>query len=944
MTDRMTHIAAVIAVAAIMVVLTGFSRDGVASTAFEGASVDVLSGTAIAGYTYSYRVDPASGNAPDINDILRLPEDAWSVPVSGTPNFGYTDDTYWFRVGLQAPDSSLSGRYYYVVDYPVLDHIDVYVMSGGAVEAAYISGDTVPYWQRPVESNKFVFPVTLEPGDSKTLYVRLNTQGTLQLPAKLLTEKAYHQEEFAFYLLQGIFVGVIGIMLFYNLSLWYVFKTRDYLFYVLYGLSMLAVQLTMLGLTFQYLWPEAIWWNNAVIPFSIAATVTFLLLFTNSFLSVPDNREVISRIIHGYCAALGVFAAGSFFLPYDVAIKIAIVSVIPGLVLCLGAAIDALRYNASLAKLYLISWLGVLLGSGSLALTKFGLLPTNVLTANGWQIGAGIEITLLSFALSSKIKAVTDKRIAAEKEAKKATALIAKHLQQYKTIYNNSIEGLFKIDLEQQRIIYNESFAALNGLPKGSGESGDPALIAELMERLKLDQSTVQLGDHSLRRDEEQVVHQREDRETWFAIKRQYLENTEGRIVAIEGSLVDISDRKLKEKAEGQLLESLKKADKVKNEFLSTISHELLTPLNGINGHLQLLSLQMPDNEHLRGIECSYSEMLMLVNRILNFSQLHAGSLELEPSDFSLADVVESLAAKYGKICREKGLDFQTDIQQALPERVVGDSRKICQILDELLANAVKFTLKGHITLSLRFAASQPAQADERPGIRLIFSVVDTGVGIRQQDRERIFSLFQQADGSFHRSYGGVGLGLHLSKALSDMMQGDLVLVPGREKGSRFDFALDLEVRDGLQKNALARVPDRKTSGDVRLLVVEDNIVNQKIMRGILKSLGYACQIAENGEVALGLLNEQRFDLVFMDCQMPVKDGFETTRALRAHAGPNRNVPVIAVTANAMSGDRERCLSVGMNDFLHKPVNRQVLEQCIHHWLDGEPDAIQSAS
>ena len=930
--------------AVIPIVLVGFFVFAFSSVVYSSdnnpqpsVTVDALADSAIADFTYSYRVK-ADESDPKITDIINKQD--WDKPTSGTPNFGYTRHTYWFKVTLRTKAKNQSGLYYYVVDYPVLDYLHFYLVANDQVEAKYITGDKLPYSHRPVESNKFVFPVALGDSDEKTIYVRLSTQGTLQLPAKLLTQDEFHRDELSFYLLQGLFVGVIGIMLFYNLALWYVFRTRDYIFYVLYGVSMLTVQLTMLGLSFEYLWPNATQWNNTVIPFAITCTVLFMLLFTHSFLNIHLNRAKVSRVIQGYCIALSLFALASLVMPYESAIKIAMISVIVGLALALAAAVDALRYSFSFARLYLISWAGVVIGAVSLALTKFGILPTNVLTANSWQIGTGIEITLLSFALAAKIRAVTDAKLAAEKKAQKATALYTEHLEQYKAIYNNSIEGLFKIDLINNKILYNESFAKLNGLELGLGESNDQSFIERIVDRLHLDHCSIDRTTNMLRRDEEQVTHQLNGVDVWFAIKRRYIENENHEVVAIEGSVVDISDRKLKEKAEVKLLDALKKTDKIKNEFFSTISHELLTPLNGINGHLQLLSDEMPDNEHINGMEFSAAEMLMLVNRILNFSQLHAGSLVLEPVSFSIAGVMDPLRIKYSHICRAKSLAFEIHIDEPIPKVIFGDRQKIFQVLDELMANAVKFTPQGKVTLTIQSQARQPVNADEETGIyRFIFSVTDTGIGIEQQDTDKVFTLFQQADGSNTRRYGGVGLGLYLSKALCDMMDGDIVLDSKPGEGSRFDFVVDLQAQHtrelGHRKNRKNRNNSTKpiNKDAIKLLVVEDNNVNQTIMKGMLKSLGFHCQIAENGEVALKMLQNETFDLIFMDCQMPIMDGFQATKMIRAQAVGQQNIPIVAVTANAMSGDRERCLEVGMNDFIQKPVTRDAIRKTVEQWL-----------
>lgn len=882
-------------------------------------------------HTFSYRVG-LEENSTTIVDIINLPEGHWTAPTAKTPNYGYTQYTYWFKINLPRAATLEPGRYYYIIDYPVLDSVKFFLVANNEIESHYATGDTVPYTQRPIESNKFVFPIDLDRTE-KTIYLQVDTEGTLQLPAKLLSEDKYHQQEFAFYLMEGILAGVIGIMLFYNLSLWYVFRASEYLYYVLYGISVLTVQFTMMGLSFQYLWPNATWWNNAVIPPSMISSVIFMLLFTNVFLNVRAHRPTLSKTINFCCFGLSLFALISFLMAYELAIKIAMLSVIPCLILPIVTAVGALKYSFESARLYLISWLGVIIGAATLALTKFGIMPVNVITANSWQIGTGLEITLLSFALSLKIKAVTDARIVAEEDAKMANALNARNLEQYKNIYNNSLEGLFNIDLVKKTIIFNPSFAKMNGIKDAVSGTNDETFIAQITQRLNLGFCSVPDKNKRLRRDEEQVIHTTENQNKWLAVRRRYIEDSTGSVIAIEGSVVDITDRKLKEKAEFDLIKGLQKADNVKNEFFSTISHELLTPLNGINGYLQLLRDQISDNEHLRGIECSSADMLLMINRILNFSQLHAESLTIEPDEFNLDSVLVPLEEKYDSSCQAKSLTFDFTLEGSIPDLFVGDSRKIFQILDELLSNALKFTASGTVGLNVKVSAASGTPPEQRNDLTsILFSVTDTGIGIDQEDKDRVFSLFNQADNSNTRRYGGVGLGLYLSKALCDMLGGELALVSSTGDGCQFDFMITLKTKHieaAIENNTKPQL----TQNNASLLVVEDNAVNQSVMRGILKSLGYQCRIAENGEVALEMLEHEKFHLIFMDCQMPVKDGFETTKNIRAKKDDKRNIPIIAVTANVMSGDRERCLSVGMNDFIQKPVKRDLIEKGLNRWL-----------
>jgi PAS domain S-box-containing protein len=423
-------------------------------------------------------------------------------------------------------------------------------------------------------------------------------------------------------------------------------------------------------------------------------------------------------------------------------------------------------------------------------------------------------------------------------------------------------------------------------------------------------------------------------RQKWIRDRAFPIRDESGELVRVVGIAEDMSERKRYEEDLVQAWEGAEAANRAKSRFLANMSHEIRTPMNGVIGMLQLLlttSLTEEQRNFVSVAQSSGRALLALIDDILDLSKIEARKVTLENLSFSIQRTLDDVVQLLRVPASAKGLELSARTAAEIP-CVFGDAPRLRQVLMNLAGNAVKFTERGRVTVEAQL------ESREDRVVRVRFHITDTGIGIDKKQAAHLFSPFTQADASTTRKYGGTGLGLAISKQLVEMMGGTIGIESQPGQGSTFWFTAVFDMAPPVRA---VSEPPRKESflaagrvHEARILVAEDNATNREVMLAQLNKLGFQADVVNNGAEAIQAIERVRYGLVLMDCEMPVMDGYEATRRIRR---VHPKFPVIAVTADAMSGDRERCMREGMSDYLAKPVELELLSDMLAKWLPAEP-------
>ena len=409
----------------------------------------------------------------------------------------------------------------------------------------------------------------------------------------------------------------------------------------------------------------------------------------------------------------------------------------------------------------------------------------------------------------------------------------------------------------------------------------------------------------------------------------------DGRITGVAAFSRNITERHRANQELKLARNAAETANRLKSEFLANMSHEIRTPMNGVIGMVDLLlkmDLTPEQRQVVDTVRASGESLLVVINDILDFSKVEAGKIELEMVDFNLRELIGGVLDLFRAQAGSKGLKLGAAIDPEIPERLMGDPERLRQVINNLVGNAIKFTAAGEVAVTI-------SRVEEKAGqVVLRFEVRDTGIGIDPAVQPRLFDPFRQADGSTTRKYGGTGLGLAISQRLVTLMKGEISINSTLGHGSTFSFHAEFgKAKDAIRRpsqessSAPSEIPVVEKKKSLRILLAEDNRVNQMVATKLLQNLGHTPDIANNGHEVLSALKQRPYDIILMDCQMPEMDGYEATREIRRSAsGPSPRI--IAMTANALPGDNEKCLAAGMEDYMTKPIRLETLRDMLARW------------
>ncbi|MDF2942964.1 MAG: multi-sensor hybrid histidine kinase [Herbinix sp.] len=557
-------------------------------------------------------------------------------------------------------------------------------------------------------------------------------------------------------------------------------------------------------------------------------------------------------------------------------------------------------------------------------------------------------------------------------ELRSANIALRKSEEDMRLLLNSTTEGILGIDLEERFTFCNESCLRLLGYSHRDELMG--TVLHHQIHYQKLDGTPIPLeecvfyralcnGEQASSVDE--VLWKADG--TYIPVEiYSFPQFRNGELIGAVITFIDITMRKIVQDELISAKEQAEAANVSKSQFLANMSHEIRTPMNGIIGFLQLLEETELTNDQLdfiQTIKVSSETLMAIINDILDISKIDSGRLELEQIPFDIISTTKSAAFLFQAKALAKGLNLNMNISSDIPQYVVGDATKIKQIVSNLVSNAIKFTDNGSVAIDVSLAE------ETEQSVRLSYTITDSGIGISEEELGRLFKAFSQADSSSTRKYGGTGLGLAISKKLVEMMDGQINVSSEKGKGSVFNFNIVLKkVTEAVNANFVNLTVEAlntpvikpaikspkpiaiNASKDIQILLAEDNEVNIKFFIKLLQMKGLHCDLAFNGEDAVKACESTNYDIIFMDCQMPVMDGYEATMKIRLAEGTRRHTTIVALTASAMESDKNRCLQAGMDEYITKPVKLQQLLETLQKYVptleisNNEPYSIYSES
>ena len=877
-------------------------------------------------------------------------------------SLGYADHTYWlaFQLDYAAGSHPQPVEFYIKNNFSLLDEIDIYVIREhpnpatlaalqNPVRRAKLTPEQMdPYLEvirlgemRPFANNRFVFPrqiagFTFTESEKAQVLIRVRSAGSKILQMTLESQKSI----LSFMLTEGgflaAFYAVMAAMVLYNLFVFIAVREKAYFYYVVSIFTFLLAQFTLDGLPWAVQLFKDPFWVNQFLPLSICLAWVFMLTFFRSFL---ETKKYAPNADHALRILLLLYFYWCFLSPlveYNIFIQVSAIATLFSCMMVSFVGAYIWSQGNTIAGYFMFAWMVYMAGASIIMFNTLGLMDSGWLGLHSSQLGSLGNVLLLSLALADNINSKKRRMERAIKESEKAryeTQLANEraqiNLQKFRQIWENAREGIFQCTLDGRFISANPMLASILGYESNQElvdsvmHIGDQ-LYADPAERIKFEQI---LAEQEQIEDFECLLQRKDGTQFWSSSSAHMIRDERGYPSYIEGTLVDISERVEKEKAQRDR-EAAEASTAAKSEFLANMSHEIRTPMNAIIGFTDLAlrsELSPRQKDYLSKINTSSRNLLGIINDILDFSKIEAGRMELESTPFELDGVLDNILDLFADRVSQKGLEFSVHLRKGTQRRVVGDPLRLGQVLTNLVGNAVKFTSEGEICLTVEVVDVEP-KGDSAPVQRLLFKVRDTGIGIPRNKIASLFSPFTQVDGSTTRKFGGTGLGLSICKQIVELMNGAISVTSELNKGSEFAFEVDV----GLQAEQGNEIPAGGQLQHRHVLLVDDRDFGHSCLVEILEAAG--CEVSTlipefNWEQQVtDSLKAMAFDLCLVDRNLHAVSTEQMIELVRL---VNPDMPMIV---GALMNEESLLAMVreGQHVALHKPVSdKRVYTACL---------------